>query len=140
MRNLIPGILAAPVLALALVGAGSAQAEASKRAARISYAGQVQAVFDHHCVACHRADGPSAGLVLERGLSYRQIMDVNATQAPMKLITPGNPQKSYLFRKMENTHLAAGGQGYLMPQFGGAAPAKDIEIVREWIAQGAREH
>ncbi|MFQ5982916.1 MAG: hypothetical protein ACE5KS_06035, partial [Woeseiaceae bacterium] len=52
--------------------------------------------------------------------------------AGIQRVNPGNPNNSYLIQKLEGT-AATGGQ---MPP-GGALPQSDINVIRQWITDGA---
>jgi hypothetical protein len=51
-------------------------------------------------------------------------------------VTPGDPERSYLYLKLTDAHTAAGGSGTLMPP-DGSLSADEIARIRDWIAQGA---
>ena len=98
-------------------------------------------VFDVHCLSagCHDAAGQAAGLVLDAGVSYGDlvgVMPTNPIAAARGLlrVTPGDPEQSYLYVKLS----AAGGVlGSRMPLGQPPLPADEIELVRSWILDGA---
>jgi len=84
-------------------------------------------------VGCHAGAGASAGLSLEAASSYAQLVGITSSQAAaIQRVVPGNPNNSYLIQKMEGTAAV----GVVMPP-GGALPQSDIDIVRQWITDGA---
>ncbi len=103
-----------------------------------SFSRQIQAILDANCVACHQAGAAQQGLVLESGAAYANVGKRSA-EASMNLIEPGSPDSSYLFHKVNGTHLEANGQGARMP-LGGALEAADIEAIRLWILGGAKNN
>ena len=52
-------------------------------------------------------------------------------------VKPGDPEGSYLYRKLTGTHLEAGGSGEHMPFQRDLLEPADLAVFREWIAQGA---
>ncbi len=52
----------------------------------------------------------------------------------LSLVTPGDPERSYLYIKITG---GAGMEGSLMPRNRGALSAADKAVVRAWIARGA---
>ena len=96
----------------------------------------VQAVFDAHCVQCHAAELPQAGLVLEDGESYDMLVGVKSLQTPMLRVAPGDPQASYLIHKLKATHLAVGGSGLGMPLTEGNHTPLGAEVIariEDWV-------
>ena len=76
-------------------------------------------------------------LVLEPGLSYDELVGVNAVQLPsMPLVDPGNPDNSYLMYKLTDTYQDVGGTGDEMPP-GLTLAGNDLDPIRLWISQGA---
>ena len=91
-------------------------------------------VFTPICVACHAGAIAPLGLRLDSANSYALIVGVASAQNPSLLrVEPGNPNDSYLIRKLEGT-AGAGGR---MPLNGVPLPQADINVIRQWIADGA---
>ncbi|MBS1201103.1 MAG: hypothetical protein H6R27_1781 [Proteobacteria bacterium] len=91
-------------------------------------------VFTPICVACHQGGNAPLGLRLDAASSYAMLVGVTSVQAPSLLrVEPGNPDSSYLVRKIEGT-AATGGR---MPLGGPPLPQDRIDLIREWIATGA---
>lgn len=90
--------------------------------------------------SCHDADAPQAGLDLASPGTYERLCEGDHNFSGMRYIdcVGFDPENSYAFRKIENTHLEgiSGGNGLPMP------PTQDmtdqeIETVRAWIEGGA---
>ncbi len=97
--------------------------------------------------SCHNSSAPS-------GLNFNQteqlVYDELVNQIPQnntsalkneKLVYPGHPYRSFLFRKINNG-LAynvdlENGEGVNMPQSSPALSNKQIELIRQWIIYGA---
>jgi hypothetical protein len=66
---------------------------------------------------------------------------VSSHQAPALLrIEPGRSDRSYLVNKLEGTQGAVGGFGLQMPRFAPPLDAETIQVIREWIDQGAQDN
>ncbi|MFP6802340.1 MAG: c-type cytochrome domain-containing protein, partial [Pseudomonadales bacterium] len=91
---------------------------------------QVQSdIFDVSCASssCH---GGSRNPTLTSGQSFANIVNVASTQGT-DYVEPGDPDQSYIMNKVLGTGV--GGQ---MPPSGALSDAK-IQLLRDWIAQGA---
>ncbi len=97
---------------------------------------QIQAVvFTPSCatVGCHAGVGAAAGLNLETGNSFAELVGVASSQVPVILqVAANDPNNSYLIQKMEATAIVGG----VMPP-AGALPQLTIDVVRQWITDGA---
>jgi hypothetical protein len=110
----------------------------------VTFAADVQPIFSSSCASsgCHGSPSSSANpagkpMVLESGQAYDNIVGVASAQLPsMPRIMPGDPTRSYLIRKLEGTHVQAGGSGSRMP-IGNPLPPSTIAILRQWVSEGA---
>jgi hypothetical protein len=84
------------------------------------------------CMGCHYGQPAGLGFVD----AYDSLVNVPSTQAPgMVRVAPGDPDNSYLWRKLEGTHTGVG-SGDRMPQ-GGTLSADGRALVLAWIEGGA---
>ena len=90
------------------------------------------------CVQCHTDQGRVAagpGLVLLEGRSYQQLVGVASVGRPgATRVIPGDPENSYLVRKLEGRDI----NGDRMPR--GTGPfltAGQMLVIRKWISDGA---
>lgn len=93
---------------------------------------EIQPILNDSCalVNCHVADG-AAGLILEPGRSFRELVGVPSTQVDESLVSPGEPESSYLLEKLLEPRIGA-----RMP-IGNRLDPLEIEAIRQWIAGGA---
>jgi hypothetical protein len=86
--------------------------------------------------SCHR--GPAAAAELElQGRTFTRLVGVAATQvATRKRVVPGDANASYLYEKLS---LSAPAVGERMPP-ATAPDAAQLELVRSWIDDGARDN
>jgi hypothetical protein len=89
------------------------------------------------CVTCHTNVGknPSGGLNLAHDVAYDSIVNVASRGKPGAVrIIPGDPDNSYLVRKVEGS---AGINGRRMPFTPPYLTDGQILILKRWIAIGA---
>ncbi|MDQ7029807.1 MAG: c-type cytochrome domain-containing protein [Ardenticatenia bacterium] len=95
---------------------------------QVSYANDIQPIFDAYCVTCHGDLGPEDGLSLT---SYEKVM---AGSVAGPVIIPGDSDNSELVKRIKGISQPR------MP-FGGP-PLNDehIRVVEMWVAQGAQNN
>ncbi len=92
-------------------------------------------VFTPICTACHIGATAPQGLQLDASSSYALLVGVASTELPSVLrVAPGNPGASYLIQKLEGTASV----GARMPLNGTPLAQSDINIIRQWITDGAQ--
>lgn len=90
-------------------------------------------IFDVSCAysGCHDSATHAQGLDLTVGNALANTMSVNSVLEPaFKLLVPGDPDNSYIIKKLEGTHSV----GISMPWLAPALSAEKINTVRGWIA------
>ncbi|MDH3601684.1 MAG: hypothetical protein OEU26_18905 [Candidatus Tectomicrobia bacterium] len=94
-------------------------------------------IFIPICV-CHVGAAAPLGLVLDTDDSINMLVNIPSARVPdLFRVEPGNPDDSYLVRKLEGGPDIVGSQ---MP-LGGPPLAQDmIDRVREWIVAGALDN
>ncbi len=100
----------------------------------IYYARDIQPLWDRDCTGCHVAGG-EAGLDLSAGHSHADLVGVPAAGYAADRVAAGDPAASVLYGKLTDT----GQFGGPMPDGGPALSTADLELVRRWIADGARD-
>ncbi len=106
-------------------------------AAPVSFSGQVQPIFTTSCVnaGCHPGGG--APFPLTAGVSYANLVNIPATNGPCAgdlRVQPSNPDASALIKRLLGTC------GIQMPLGGTPLPSGQIQLIRDWINQGARNN
>jgi hypothetical protein len=76
---------------------------------------------------------------LKSGQSYAAIVGVQAIESGLKKVLPYRPDSSYLFHKVQGTHLLppSNGSGVRMPASGALLTRAQMNLIRNWILQGA---
>ena len=101
---------------------------------------EVEAVFAKHgCGGCHPLVNPS--LNLQPGKAYASLVGIQALEDPRLVrVVAGDPDRSFLYQKIAGDPKLGD-----IPAIGGRMPPgqdrirqADIDIVRIWIAQGAK--
>ena len=101
-----------------------------------SFNTDIQGIFDSEgCTngACHGV-GASAGLNLERGLAYANLVGVTATQEGFERVTPEKANESYLIIKLEGRQQV----GARMPPSGSPLDQINMGNLKNWINKGAK--
>jgi len=116
---------------------------------------QVMQLFETKCGSCHNNSSPQSGLDLQgKGTTalaksddvFSHLVNISPSNAEAKAkgdryIYPGRPDRSYLFRKINedfDTDLSlSANEGSSMPKSGAALSEYEKELVRQWIMYGA---
>jgi hypothetical protein len=105
----------------------------------VEYA-EVQAVWEKYgCTGCH--PGVNASLDLREGRSYDQLVGVRALEDPRLVrVVAGDPERSFLYLKLGGAAPVADipAIGTRMPPRAPPIDDADLDLVRRWILQGAR--
>jgi len=92
-------------------------------------------VFTPVCVRCHSGAGAPEGLQLDAAHSYALLVGVPSNEEPGVLrVQPGVPDSSYIVLKLEGSSAIVGAQ---MPFGGPPLPQSTIDVIRQWISDGA---
>lgn len=97
-------------------------------------------IFQVRCVSCHNTAGSAVngGLNLESSVAYQNLVNTPSTEQPgLRRVNPGDPDASYLVRKLEGT---AGITGARMPLGGAPLTSDQINTIRQWITNGAQNN
>lgn len=94
--------------------------------------------FEPFCADCHGGGAPSTGLDMTFERGFQEMVGVSSLQSvDLNLIEPGDANNSYLIIKLEGGDEMVGRQ---MPRGRPARPQGEIDIVRQWIDDGARRN
>src|SRR5687767_4166618 len=91
----------------------------------LTFERDVRPILKQHCFQCHGEGEKLKGGV---DLRLRRFMD-KPTESGAAVIVPGRPEESEMIK------LVREGE---MPEKGKKLPAKEIAILEQWIAQGAK--
>ncbi len=88
----------------------------------VSFSRDIYPLVERRCVKCHGGEFPSEGLSME---SYQSLMQGSQNGV---VIVAGDANNSLLFEKVESGE---------MPKRGTDLTAQEIELIRQWINEGA---
>ena len=97
-------------------------------------------IFTTTCAtsACHDSQAPARSLDLSNGAAFAALVNVTSADVPgLFLVNPTNPDSSYLVWKLEGN---PGISGQRMPRGGAALSTSQIDVVRQWITDGALDN
>ena len=101
-----------------------------------SYSADIYPIFQASgCVGCHSTQFSNLNTLLSV-----QAGDYNSSSsgANMPWLTPGDPNLSYLYHKVEGTHASVGGSGSQMPKNQPALSSSTILEIGTWIDGGCQ--
>lgn len=111
-----------------------------------SYATTVGPIFDMQCTeSCHEPGGalggpggfdPNVKMDLTAAAGYATLTAGKSVQATSMWIVGETVEDSYLWHKLNDTHLTVGGSGARMPITGEITEA-DLAVIQAWIEGGA---
>lgn len=101
----------------------------------VTFAQLQDEIFDSPCAGCHDASGRAGLRLLDEDTSFGDLVGVASSQKPdLNRVEPGEPDNSYIVHKIEGGPNITGGQ---MPLGGAALSQEKIDMIRDWIANGA---
>ena len=109
----------------------------------ISFSGQIAPLLDGRCTnqGCHRnpQQSAAAGLVLKANVAHASLVGVASSQCdpPRPLVDPGERGNSYLLDKLRGVNLCDGMQ---MPLNGTPLTPAEVQMIADWICQGAADN
>jgi WD40 repeat protein len=105
--------------------------EKAQEPTEVSYYRDVRRIFQQHCQGCHQPAKPMGGYVMT---SHADLLKAGDHEKPG--VVPGQAAKSMV---VEQVLPAAPGKPPLMPKGKPPLRAKDVEVIMNWIAQGAKD-
>ncbi len=122
-------ILAA-LLACAVLGFGAQEKKPQAADGKVSYDRQVRPIFQAHCHGCHQPAKTKGNFIMT---SFDRLL--SGGESKLAAVVPGHPAKSNLVEMItpDKTGEAE------MPKGKTPLHPAEIELVRKWIAEGARD-
>jgi len=126
--------LTASLAAATVATAEDAKLPPASDKTNITYATDIKPIFDAACVKCHSGDRAKARLRMDT------LEGVLKGTKQGKIVTPGDPEKSWLVKSV--AHLTKDPEGWMPPPNNKAGikpltPA-EISLILGWIKQGAK--
>lgn len=103
------------------------------------FAAAVQPILTASCAVsgCHAGASPAQGMNLSSGQAYANIVNVPSIESSLMRVKPCEPDSSYLVHKIQGTQGTVGGSGGQMPLGRAALSQAQIDVIRQWITDGA---
>jgi len=134
-RFLLVGLTCAGLIVAGCSDLGDSVTAPDTTPGDVSYAADVQPLFDANCVGCHGAGG-NGGLDLRTGQSRAALVGVTSPTYGAVRVVAGDPDASVLYDKL----TGGGVYGQPMPPSGTPLPPAALETIRRWIADGAPDN
>src|SRR5262249_15608448 len=96
----------------------------------VSYYRQIRPIIQQKCQGCHQPAKPQGGYVMT---VYSALFKTGESEQPG--VVAGDPQKSWLMGEIAGRN----GKPPKMPKNQDSLPDKEVELIRTWIAQGAKD-
>jgi hypothetical protein len=125
--------------AAALLGVLLADAAAWAADPPVSFRDDLLPILTQRCFMCH-VQGAEQGSLSLYPESWSQLVGVPATEAKLKRVEPGAPERSYLYLKLMGQQAAAGGNGARMPIQQDPLSEKELDLFKRWISEGAAQN
>ncbi len=126
------------LICIFFTGCASDESDNSLSSMTADYASIQAKLFTPTCAisGCHIGDSAPLGLKLDADNAYASLFNVSSSRNPsIPRIDPGDPDNRYLIDALEGNAAAVG----RMPRNSSALPQSAIDIVRDWISNGAPE-
>ncbi len=104
-----------------------------------SFERDVAPILNSYCVMCHLPGAEQGALVLYPD-AWSRLVGIPSMQSSLLLVDPGSPHSSYLYIKLIGMGESVGGSGLPMPFQQPPLDPDQIEIIRLWIEQGAKQN
>jgi hypothetical protein len=116
----------------------------------VSFSKDVMPILTQSCTfpSCHGSTtGNTNGIFLggDATRTHEAMVDVRSSKLPtMSFVKRGDPRESFLQRKIDGSHCVLDAQctgadcGQSMPRNDESLPIEQRDIIRRWIAQGAK--
>jgi WD40 repeat protein/mono/diheme cytochrome c family protein len=125
MTRAIPLALLAACLPLPLAAAAAPSPDSS-----VSYYRDVRPLFQQHCQGCHQPAQPKGGYVMT---AHDALLRAGDSEKPG--VVPGKPTSSKVIEQI----TAHDGKPPAMPRGKPPLADKEVDTIRRWIAQGAKD-
>jgi WD40 repeat protein/mono/diheme cytochrome c family protein len=125
VRSLLPGIA---LLTIGIPVARAYEPPQSGQADKVSYYRDVRRIFQQHCQGCHQPAKAMGGYVMT---SHAELLRPGESGDPA--VVPGKPEASKVVSQI------ATGNPPAMPKGRDPLNAKETQLIRKWIAEGAKD-
>lgn len=102
----------------------------------VSFASNIQPIFNSYCISCHQTGGAYSFLPLTNGVSFNNLVNKTSTQpSGGTLVIPGNYSDSVLYKR-----ISGNSAGTQMPKGASTLATTDQNLIKTWIDEGANNN
>ena len=101
------------------------------RVLEVSFADEVAPILEENCIRCHGGPQDDGAQVLEAGLNLTSYETIMVGSEFGSVIEPGNPDDSMLLTLVRDGD---------MPEEGDPLSPEQVEVIRTWITEGAKDN
>jgi len=107
----------------------------------VTWTARISKILEFNCGGCHSGETPAADLRLIGDDVYARLLEPSVQLPEMPLITPNDPEQSYLYLKLIGDSSITGNPMPYNPLTGmGTLSEAEIADVLTWISNGAVEN
>ncbi len=137
MKHVMKRLLRFVLISIAIVGISLAvradeKAAEDAKAGPVSFYRDVRPILQNHCQGCHQPAKAGADLIVT---GYAELIAGGDSQEDVPIVAPGKPDESLLIEEITPDEKGKAS----MPKKKDALPVAQIEILRRWIAEGAKD-
>lgn len=122
-------VIASLLLLFPLVIVSADEAEPQSNSATISFKNQIEPIFSRHCYGCHQGAKQLGSYMMT---DFSALLVGGESESPA--IVPGKPDESYLVEQI----TPVDGHAEMPDEPFPSLSKVEVELVRNWIAQGAK--
>lgn len=123
-------VLQLAAAAAAFLAAGSLRADGPEKTAQLSYYKDIRPILQQQCQGCHQPAKPRGSFIMT---SYADLLKKGESEKPG--VVPGKPDQSEVVRQI----TGHGGKPPAMPKDADPLAERDVQRIRQWITEGARD-
>ena len=104
---------------------------ATARVLEVSFADEVAPILEENCIRCHGGPQDDGAVVLEAGLNLTSYETIMVGSEFGSVVEPGNPDDSMMLTLVRDGD---------MPEEGDPLSPEQVEVIRTWITEGAKDN
>lgn len=114
-----------------------ASAQAATDAPKVSFKNQILPIIEDHCVSCHSPGGIG---YISSSMDLRSYKDLRMGSIDGIAVIPFHADRSPLMRFLDTNWHSKDKNAVKMPPLGPQLSPSDLNLIRTWINQGAKNN
>lgn len=132
------GAIAAMIGAAALIGIGFVlPSQAAPPEPKVSFEKQVMPIFQEHCLSCHSPGGVG---YIATNMDLSSYKELRMGSSGGVTIIPFHADRSPLMRYLKDNWHSTNKSALKMPPVGPQLSPHDLQVISDWIDQGAKNN